>query len=80
MYTAKTQGVRQPYRNRFLLRPGANYRHDRPATWIDPVVLRAITISWNDIINPVRSCPYNGHPDDNPLPWFTNDFGLPRMR
>src|SRR5258707_6989625 len=80
MHTAKTQSVRQPQRNRFLLRPIAYYRHYGPAAWIDPVVLRAITISWNNIVIPVRSCPYPGHPDDNPLPWFANDFGLLRMR
>jgi hypothetical protein len=79
MHTAKTQSVRQPQRNRFLLRPIAYYRHYGPAAWIDPVVLRAITISWNNIVIPVRSCLYHGHPDDRPLPWFTNDFGLLRM-
>src|SRR6202023_1285423 len=79
MHTAKTQSVRQPQRNRFLLRPIAYYRHYGPAAWIDPVVLRAITISWNNIIIPVRSCPYHGHNDDRPLPWLTNDFGLPRI-
>src|ERR1700704_5517020 len=78
MHTAKTQSVRQPQRNRFLLRPIAYYRHYGPAAWIDPVVLRAITISWNNIIIPVRSCLYHGHPDD--LSWLTNDFGLLRMR
>src|SRR5882757_2280554 len=80
MHTAKTQSVRQPQRNRFLLRPIAYYRHYGPAAWIDPVVLRAITISWNNIVIPVRSCPYHGHPDDRPFPWLTNDFGLLRMR
>src|SRR5260370_14467482 len=79
MHTAKTQSVRQPQRNRFFLRPIAYYRHYGPAAWIDPVVLRAITISWNNIIIP-GSWPYHhGHPDDKPHPWFTNDFGLPRM-
>src|SRR5712671_1351260 len=78
MHTAKTQSVRQPQRNRFLLRPKAYYRHYGPAAWIDPVVLRAITISWNNIRIPVR--PYHGHRDDKPLPWwFTNDFGRPRL-
>src|SRR5258707_7591490 len=80
MHTAKTQSVRQPQRNRFLLRPIAYYRHYGPAAWIDPVVLSAITISWNNIVIPVRSCPYHGHPDDRPFPWFTNDFSLLRMR
>ena len=69
-----------PRRNIFLLISVAYHRRYGRAVWIDPVVLRAITISWNNIIIPVRSCPYHGHPDDNPLPWFTNDFGLPRMR
>src|ERR1700692_1490560 len=77
MHTAKTQSVRQPKRHRSLLRPNAYYRHYGPAAWIDPVVLRAITISRNNIGIPVRSWPY--YPDDKPLPWFTNDFGLPRM-
>ena len=77
MHTAKTQSVRQPQRNRFLLRPIAHHRHYGWAAWIDPVVLRAITISWNNIRIPVR--PFHGHPDDKPHPWFANDFGLPRM-
>ena len=80
MHTAETQIVRQPQRNCYLLRPIAYYRHYGPATWIDPVVLRAITISWNNIVIPVRSCPYYGHPDDRPFPWFTNDLGRLRMR
>jgi hypothetical protein len=75
MHTAKTQRVRQPQRNRFLLRPKPYYRHYGPAAWIDPVVLRAIAISWNDIRIPVR----HRHPDDKPRPWFTNDFGILRM-
>jgi hypothetical protein len=62
---------------RFLLSPVAHHRHDGRAVWIDPVVLRAITISWNNIGIPVRSWPYNR--DDQPLPRFTNDFGLPCM-
>ncbi len=49
----------------------------RAPAWIDPVILRAITISWNDIVIPVGSRRYDGHPDDGPFPWFTN--GL-RMR
>jgi hypothetical protein len=77
MYTAKTQFVRQPQRNRCLLRSIAYHRHHGPPAWIDPVVLRAITISWNDIVIPVGSRRYDGHPDDGPFPWFTN--GL-RMR
>src|SRR5258707_9022677 len=76
MHSAKTQSVRQPQRNRFLLRPIAYYRHYGPAAWIDPVVLRSITISWNNIRIP-GSWPYHhGHPDDKPRPWVTNDFGL----
>ncbi len=80
MHTAKTPGVRQPQRNRFLLRPIVYYRHYGPAAWIDPVVLGAITISWNNIVIPVRSCLYHGHPDDRPFPWLTNDLGVLRMR
>src|SRR4051812_49396824 len=80
MHTPKTQSVRQPQRNCFLLGPKAHDRHYGPAAWIDPVVLRAITISRNNIVIPVRRCPYRGHPDDNPFAWFTNDFGLLRMR
>src|SRR5215471_8995364 len=76
MHTAKTPSVRQPQRNRFLLRPKPYYRHYGPAAWIDPVVLRAISISWNDIRIPVRSW----RRDDKPDPWFMNDFGRPRMR
>ena len=79
MHTAETQSVRQPQRNRFLLRPSAYYRHDGPAAWIDPVVLRAITISWNNIVIPVGSCLKHGHPGERPFPWFTNDLGLLRM-
>src|SRR5260370_30455313 len=63
---------------RFLLSPIAHHRYYGRAVWIDPVVLRSITISWNNIIIP-GSWPYHGHPDDKPHPWFTNDFGLPRM-
>jgi hypothetical protein len=80
MHPPKTQGVRQLQRNRFLLRPIAYYRHYGAAAWIDPVVLSAIAISWNNIVVPVRRCRYHGHPDDRPLPWFTNDFGALRMR
>ncbi len=80
MDAAKTQGVREPQRNRLLLRPIAYYRHYGPAAWIDPVVLRAITISWNNIVIPVRSCLYQGHPGDGPFPWLTSDVGLLRMR
>src|SRR5277367_1868723 len=60
---------------RFLLRPIAHHRHYGQPVGIDPVVLRAITISWNNIGIPVRSW----HPDDKPHPRFMNDFGLPRM-
>src|SRR5260370_20310127 len=34
---------------RLLLSPIAHHRHYGRAVWIDPVVLRAITISWNNI-------------------------------
>src|SRR5260370_11486587 len=67
-----------PRPNIFLLISIAYHRRYGRAVWIDPVVLRAITISWNNIIIPVRSCPKHGHPRE-PLPWFTNDLGL-RMR
>jgi hypothetical protein len=77
MHTAKTQSVRQPQRNCCLIRPIAYDRHHGPAAWIDAVVLGAITISWNDIRIPVRS--FHGHPDDKPLSWFTNNFGILRM-
>jgi hypothetical protein len=80
MHTAKTQSVRQPQRNRFVLRPVAYYRHYGAAAWIDPVVLRAITISWNNIVIPVGNCPHHGHPDERPFPRFPNDLGLLRMR
>jgi hypothetical protein len=69
----------QPRRNRFLLASIAYHRHYGRAVWIDPVVLRAITISWNNIIIP-RGWTYYGHRDDKPLPWwFTNDSGRPRL-
>jgi hypothetical protein len=51
-------------------------RHQGWPVWIDPVVFRAITISWNNIIIP-GSWPYHGHLDNNPS-WFMNDFCLPR--
>ena len=56
----------------------AHHRHYGRAVWTDPVVLRAITISWNNIIIP-RRLSYHGHRDDKPLPWFTNDLGFPRL-
>jgi hypothetical protein len=77
MHTTKTQSVAQPQRNRCLLSPITYDGHYGRAAWIDPVVLRAITISWNNIIIP-RSWPHHGHPDEKPLSWFTNDFGLLR--
>src|SRR6202020_2619191 len=79
-HTQKTPAAPLPKRNRCLLRPIAYYRHYGPAAWIDPVVLRAITISWNKIVITVRSCPYYGHPYDRSFPWFTNDFGVLRTR
>jgi hypothetical protein len=66
-----------PRRKRYLLRPIAYHRHYGRAVWIDPVVLRAVTISWNNIRIPVRSWPYHGH--IKPRPWLTNDVGVPRM-
>jgi hypothetical protein len=80
VHTAKTQSVRQPQRNRFLLRPNAYYRHYGPAAWIDPVVLRAITISWNQVGVPIRRWPYHGHPDERPFPWLANNSAVLRMR
>jgi len=59
----QTQG--SPATTNLPLRPIAYYRHYGPAAWIDPVVLRARRggdISWNNIVIPVRSCPYHGHP------------------
>jgi hypothetical protein len=79
-HTAQTQFVRQPQRNRLLLRPIAYHRHDGPAAWIDPVVLGPITVSWNNIGIPIGRRPYDGHPDERPFPWFTNDLGGLRMR
>ncbi len=82
MDTAKAQLGRQPGRDIHLLSPVSYNRHDGPAAWIDPVVLRAITISRNNIGIPVRRrcrCRYDGHPGDAPFPWFTNNFGL-RLR
>ena len=71
--------VPPPTRNIYLLISIAYHRRYGRAVWIDPVVLRAITISWNNIVIPVRNCPIHGHPDGRPLPWFTNNLGL-RMR
>ena len=65
MHTAETQSVSQPQRNGFLLGPIANYWYYGPAAWIDPVVFRAIAISWNNIVIPIRSC---GRRDDDPFP------------
>ena len=79
MNTAEAQLIRQPQRNRLLLRPDAYHRHDGPAAWIDPVVLGAITISWNNIGIPVGSGPYDGHPDEGPFPWFANHLGGLRL-
>jgi hypothetical protein len=80
MDTAKTQFVRQPQRNRCLLRSISYHRHHGSPTWIDAIVLGAITISWNNIVVPVGSRPYDGHPDEGPFPWFTNNLGGLRMR
>src|ERR1700752_1450426 len=70
MHTAKTQSVPHPQRNCFVLRPIAYYRHDGAAAWIDPVVLRAIAISWNNIVIPVGNCLKHGHPGEGPFPWL----------
>gem|GEM_PF-2816645 len=51
-------------------------RHQGRAVWIDPVVFRAIAISWNNIIIP-RGRPYHRRRDDNPR-WSTNDLCFPR--
>lgn len=63
-----------PRRKQYLLIPIAYHRHDGRAVWIDPVVLWAISISWNNIGIPIR--PLHGHCDVKPL---TNDFSSPRM-
>jgi hypothetical protein len=70
--TAKTQFIRQPQRNRCLLRSIAYHRHHRPAAWIDPVVLGAIAITWNYIRIPVGRRPYDRHPDEGPLTRLAN--------
>jgi len=79
MHTAKTQIVCQPQRNCFLLRPNPHYGHYGAAALIDPVVLCAITISWNNIAIPVRNGPNYGDPDERPFPLLTYDFGHPAM-
>ena len=73
MYAAKTEFVRHPQRNGHLLRSIAYHRHYGSAAWIDPVVLGAITISRNNIVVPIGSWPYDGHPDEGP-------FGRLRLR
>ena len=78
MHTAETKFIRQPHRNRYVLRPNAYYGHHGSAARIDPVVLRAIAISRNNIGVPVRSWPYYGHPDERPFPCVAN--GVLRMR
>ena len=72
VHTAKTPSVRQPQRNRGLLSPIAYYRNYRPAAGIDPIVLRAVLISWNDIRIPVR-------PDDRDPNVNTNGFDRSRL-
>jgi hypothetical protein len=57
----------------------AHHRHRGRAVWIDPVILRAITISWNNIIIPRSWCHHGQPADEKPLPWFANDFSLPRL-
>jgi len=72
VHTAKTPSVRQPQRNRGLLSPIAYYRNYRPTAGIDPIVLRAVLISWNDIRIPVR-------PDDRDPNVNTNGFDRSRL-
>src|SRR6478752_835946 len=74
MHTAETQIVRQPQRNRYLLSPIAYDRHYGSAAWIDPIILGAITISWNEIRVPVGCRIYRR--DDENTPWFVMDFRL----
>jgi hypothetical protein len=50
-----------PRRQIYLLISIAYHRHYGWTVWFDPVVLRAITISWNKII-----IPDHGHLDDRP--------------
>ena len=80
MYAAKTEFVRHPQRNGYLLRSIAYHRHYGAAAWIDPVVFGTIAISRNNIVVPIGSWPYDGHPDDGSFPWFTNDLGGLRLR
>src|SRR5215475_7175608 len=65
-----------PPPKRRLLIPKAYHRHCGRAVWIDPVVLRTITISWNNIRIPVW--PYHRHPDDKPLPWLRMCYATKR--
>lgn len=51
-------------------------RHQGRPIWIDPVVFRAIAISWNNIIIP-RSRRYHGRRDHDPRS-FMNDLCLAR--
>jgi hypothetical protein len=64
-----------PRRKKYLLIPIAYHRHYGRTVWIDPIILRAITISWNDIRVPVGCWSYDGPDDENP-PWFLNDSCL----
>ncbi|MGF6311085.1 hypothetical protein ABIB82_005191 [Bradyrhizobium sp. i1.8.4] len=51
-------------------------RHQGWPVWIDPVVFRAIAISWNNIVIP-WSRPYHGRRNNDPRS-FMNDLCLPR--
>jgi hypothetical protein len=53
----------QPQRNENFLIPIAYYGKYGAAAWIDPVVLRAVSISWDDIRIPVRR--HHGRNDVN---------------
>src|SRR5437764_15247469 len=68
----------EPRRKRHLLIPIAYHRHDGRTVWIDPVVLRAITISWNEIIIPVRH--YNRRDDKPQTLWLSNELCRHRLQ
>jgi len=63
-----------PRRKQHLLIPIAYHRDDGRTVGIDPVVLRAITIAWNDIRIPIG--PRHGHRDEKPSPRLTNGLGF----
>lgn len=80
MDTAEAQSGRYLGRNCHLLRPVTDDRHDGAAAWIDPVVLRAIAVAWNNIVVPGRRCRRRDdrHPDRPSR--FTNDWAVLRLR